>query len=441
MRKLIETEDYNYDETMGAISKEDIIPFLLEIQKTIFEFNKTYINNFDINSKLKSEQFFIKVNGTYKIKLKNSILQSASKFSSILSRESYSQLIDNMLKQYFKIENYLNDMTVHLENDLNKVITILTNSSIFIKYINDISYNKILGYFDILIEMIQDKYELITKNQISNLSNLDDDLDDPEGPNEMDEKIFEQLYKKTQIKNEKIFIGFIGVNENCEIKVEGLLKDIIKNGIKNINFDIDVDDIELSAYLTLYKNKIAKVGFKQEIQKHLLNIQLPIFAIFFPSFPYLQMRIIPQLDLSLNFDLGYEINLLKKDYSIEFDVSARADVSLSLEVGFYIPGHGGLEIAISVGLKGTLGSGAIGMKLSLCINEAEYEIELYCKYNALSLSFYILFSIKVKIGFVKFSFSFYLMNKKLVKGYEGKKSVSTKLKLKKLKNILKKFLN
>ena len=52
--------------------------------------------------------------------------------------------------------------------------------------------------------MIQDKYELITKNQISNLRNLDDDFDDPEGPNEMDEKIFEQLYKKTQIKNERI---------------------------------------------------------------------------------------------------------------------------------------------------------------------------------------------------------------------------------------------
>ena len=434
MRLLSEMKS-NYDETMGAISKDDIIPFLLDIKTTIFELNKTYINNFDKNAKLKTNQFIVKINGTYKIKLKNSILKSASKFSSILSRESYNKLIDNMLKQYYKLENYLNNITLYLENDMNGLITILTNTSTFIGFINDLSFEKLLGYYDILIELIQDKYKFITDNNEYKLRNLDDD--DPEEPNEIGDEIiyqFKQKFEEIKIKNSKIFEEFIDISEVYKNKIEGIFIDIINKDFNKI--DLDFEDLSHSVSNILYKNKIAKLSYKQSIKKDLLKINLPPFIFLFPSFPNLQLRIVPLININLNFEMAYEIDLLKDDYSIAFDVAGRAEVSVSLEVGCYFPSvSSNFEISLSLGLRGTLGSGKVGLKLSIFINNPKLVINLYFQYNAFSLSFYILFQVKLKIGIINFSFSFYLMNKELFEGLKEKKIYTKEIKMKKISNI------
>ena len=39
------------------------------------------------------------------MKLKREILNSCSKFASILSKESYQKLVENMFEQYFRLEN------------------------------------------------------------------------------------------------------------------------------------------------------------------------------------------------------------------------------------------------------------------------------------------------------------------------------------------------
>ena len=104
--KLSENKNY-YDETMGSVTKDDVIYYLLNIRNTIYELNKTYINKFDINGKLKCDKYIANINGTYKSKLKNSILKSASKFSSILSSESYKKLLDIMLNHYYQLDDYL----------------------------------------------------------------------------------------------------------------------------------------------------------------------------------------------------------------------------------------------------------------------------------------------------------------------------------------------
>ena len=62
-RKLSENKDY-YDENMGAVTKDDVIYYLLIIQNTIYELNKTYINNFNTNAQLKSDKYILKINGT-----------------------------------------------------------------------------------------------------------------------------------------------------------------------------------------------------------------------------------------------------------------------------------------------------------------------------------------------------------------------------------------
>ena len=126
-RKLLENKDY-YDETMGSVTKDDVIYYLLEIKNSIYEFNKTYRNNFDKNAKLKFDKYIVKINGTYKSKLKNSILKSASKFTSILSRERYNKLLDNMLDQYYKLDDYLINNTHCLKKEMSRLMTILTNA-------------------------------------------------------------------------------------------------------------------------------------------------------------------------------------------------------------------------------------------------------------------------------------------------------------------------
>ena len=132
--------------------------------------------------------------------------------------------------------------------------------------------------------------------------------------------------------------------------------------------------------------------------------------------------------------MGFDIDLLKDDYSVNFEISAEAEVSVSLEVGCYVPSFNPtVEISLTVGIKGVLGSGKVGVELALFINEPKYEIEIYFQYNALSLNFYSLFKIKVDIGFMKFSFQFYLINKKLIGGFSGKKSKKEEHKFPKIK--------
>ena len=151
---------------------------------------------------------------------------------------------------------------------------------------------------------------------------------------------------------------------------------------------------------------------------------------FFVPFPVLQMRIVPEVKFDLNFRIGTEIDFLEKDFSVFFDISANAEVSVSLEVGCYIPPFPvGMEIALSVGIKGLLGSGEIGMKLCLFINEPKIEINLYMEFKSMEFTFYILFKVKFDLGIFSFSFSFYLMNEKLFDGlgYKKIKKLSYKL--------------
>ena len=446
IKKLLE-ENIKYDETLGAISRDDIIPFLLDIRNTIFELNKTYINNFDINGKMKTNIYISKINITYKVKLKNTILKSASKFSHILSRESYEELVNNMLKQYYIIENYLNNITFYLEKDINNLIDILNNTSIFLALVNDLTYDKLLGYFDILYELISNKYELFVGNKNKYIRNLnkkdedDDNDDDIEAPNEIDfenMRYFEEQFNIIKNENKNAFSGFIVIADDLQKEVEGLLIDIFKDPREN-SFEINID-FEIETSIVFSKGKLRKLGFKDGTTIKLLNLEIN-FIFFLPIFPYLQIRVIPLLNLDLTFDMGFELDTTKDEFSVFYEPSGNAEVSVSLEMGFYIPAFSpGMEISLSIGIKGVLGSGSVGMKISFYFDKPKLELEFYIKYNAFSFTFYSLFKIRIKLGIIKFSFQFYLIYKELFGGIHGKISKKTELSLKKIKDLASKIL-
>ena len=179
---------------------------------------------------------------------------------------------------------------------------------------------------------------------------------------------------------------------------------------------------------------LKKKSSKEKIELFKKEVDFPPFVLFFPAFPILQLRISPKIYFSLDFERGYDINILKNDYSVYFDISGEAEVSISLEVGCYIPSYSSaVEISLTVGIKGILGSGKIGIKLTLFINEPKYQLEIYYRYNALKLNFYSLFKVKVNFGLIKFSFQFYLINKDLIQGLSDRKSKTEEHKFPRIK--------
>ena len=71
-------------------------------------------------------------------------------------------------------------------------------------------------------------------------------------------------------------------------------------------------------------------------------------------------------------------------------------------------------MSLSVGIKGLLASATVGMKLSLYIKkDSKIEHELYMEFKTCEFTFYILFKIQFRLGFLDYTFKFYLMNESI----------------------------
>lgn len=102
------------------------------------------------------------------------------------------------------------------------------------------------------------------------------------------------------------------------------------------------------------------------------------------------------------------------------DISLQSEIAASLELGLYYPAFSSKSIiSFSIGLKGILGSGTIGMKLSISLKDIAIKIEFYYEFKAFQLYAYILFKIEFKLG-ITFSLKFYLYNEKICECKECK---------------------
>ena len=89
-----------------------------------------------------------------------------------------------------------------------------------------------------------------------------------------------------------------------------------------------------------------------------------------------------------------------------------AEASVSLEVGVYVPSlYDPIQVSISLGIKGVLGSGRAGIRLSLFIGQERYDTKIYFELEAFRYSFYILFKFIIDLKITNFSFEFYIFNK------------------------------
>ena len=67
---------------------------------------------------------------------------AALKLSSFLTKSTCSKVESDMLKHYYKIENYVNNITKYLVNDTYLLLNTIKNSSDYFQEINDYTYDK-----------------------------------------------------------------------------------------------------------------------------------------------------------------------------------------------------------------------------------------------------------------------------------------------------------
>ena len=446
-----------FDSTMGSLSKHDVIPMLLNIKDTIYKLNETYINFFDTNIKRKTDNYIMKVNVTHMIRLDRTITTSISQFAPILSKDSYQKLYDSIYKEYYKLEDYLANITNILEKDIRNLIKKLKKSSLYLAQVNNISFNKIIAYLNIFREIIDSKYEMITDdNKEKDDKEITRSLDSEGSRSRKKGKIDFDIHKNQTDYTINIAITIIGEHgmiaqeylnntfepeeeedkdeedggnddDSDDVNDDSDVPDDYSDDGDNNCIDTDCGDDEICLKLSKI---LCELGFRHLSSKIAKNetsnvsLQIPPFVILFKPFPILQLRLGPTTKFSLTFEVGANVDGLKNEYNTFLDVNGNSEVSSIFEITCQIPPFSaGVQISLSVGINGILGSGKIGMKLYLYINEPKIEIDIYTDFNAHKFSFYILFKVKVNLGFIKFSFSFYLMKVTLL-GYE----YSTKIK-------------
>ena len=166
------------------------------------------------------------------------------------------------------------------------------------------------------------------------------------------------------------------------------------------------------------KFKFKEFGFGLNLEKcfNILELKIPII-IYLVSFPYLQFRIVPSIDIKACVQVGLEAIIDKNNSEMYLisDCNLNAIASVSLEIGIYCPPFSvGMEISFSIGIKGILGSGKVGTKdYSNLFNDNKSKTIEYYEYQAIQVYFYILFKIEINAKLFKFSFQFYLLKENI----------------------------
>jgi hypothetical protein len=186
----------------------------------------------------------------------------------------------------------------------------------------------------------------------------------------------------------------------------------ISKPITPVTPDPIMDNVTSNLSGLIGANKECAKSDEKKIKPNLIPIIIPI-----PILPYLQLRIIPYI----YFKSGFIFNCYneRKEYEAFINLYTQAEVSLSLELGFYIPGTSSVvELAICVGLKGVLGSGQMGLYLKYNLNQNQLTMRLDYQLETYALYFYIQFRFTIDAKFFTLHFEFYIVNERLTGKYK-----------------------
>ncbi len=428
-----------YDSTMGAITENDILDFLLQINDTIKSFSENYLGKGLKSLNTTVNTFIKKINDTYLNHLKRSIHMVIIKFSTILTLDNYNRLEEILYYKYNNISLYINEYSRIISFYKNEFNDLLNTSSFFIGFSSNASFYKIKGYYNILCSLIQNKMKYLSKEELkkykrflkkkeSTDDNEDDDDDDPNTIEEFREEIFEIEEVFKNVHNKFIYYK----SENLEIYGNVVKKEIVDGKI-TLNVIKANKEGELKKY-TYHASKLEK--FKTEFEEELsvsLNIKkgklsispLKMCYILFKyshtfayniklaSFLDLVIAIVPSFDIKACIDIGIAYNWKKKEGNIFIDASGEASCSLTLDLGLYVPSNKSIiSISVNIGIHGIIGAGKVGIKLEFGFDKII--IDIYSEIKAFEFTFYIMFTFTISIPKIySFSFKIYLINEAL----------------------------
>ena len=395
-----------YDHTMGAITRNDVKSFLLDIESTLYNFNKSYLNEEFKNINKEATKYFNKVNYTYLNKLKRTIDIVAIKFSTFLTKNNYQILEKIIYKQFNKILEYITNYSDLIDNEKNNVINILNNSSILLEKLFNFSYNFVYNTYETFYNMIESKLEYLGKQRAredkSKIRDKNDDEeeedDEPGRPPHYDDK-------------EQEMRSMLKFNELFGNSKSSLAKDVKE--IFDFCYENDIGAETSISTNSFFFTRINFTSFGNDICKS-FSPDIKGILISFKAFNYCEIALLikPVIEAGICIGLGTDLNWKDKQYSFYIDVYGTAEVSLTLELGVYvIDALSPIQLSLSIGIKGVLGSGKAGMKLSLFMGVNRYDTMLYFELEAFRLSFYILLKFLINLYVYKFAFEFYIFNK------------------------------
>ena len=136
------------------------------------------------------------------------------------------------------------------------------------------------------------------------------------------------------------------------------------------------------------------------------------YTISLGSFYEIAFVIKPAIEAGICLELGTDLNWDDGEFTFYIDVYGMGEASLSFEVGAYFPSvRSPIQVSISLGIKGVLGAGKAGIKLSLFLGKDRFDTKIYFELESCRYSFYILFKFIVDLKITSFSFEFYIFNK------------------------------
>ena len=342
---------------MGALSEDNILYYLSNLQNSILKLNKSYFGREYLNINLTSLKFISKINFTCLEKLRLTFDIKLVKFSSILTEKSMQDLKDIILWQFYLIENYVHQSSDLVQFKINHFLNEINKTCDFIESLSGYIHNQVLGYYKILYTTIQNKYEeLGNKKAISESDHSHNN------------------HNKTKVTVSEIvslFQSEIEFNFNWTIAITKLKNIFLKN------FNSSLWD-KIKNYTRIGK------GLSK-------TLYIP-----FPAFPYFQIlfNISAYAGIGLNIALG--MNWTSFEPSLVFEIFGEAKVPLQLEGGLYFPsGKSAIQIAMVLGLDGIIGHGRAGIKLEIYLTKRQTDCDLYFILNALVFQFY--FQIRITI--------------------------------------------
>ena len=343
------------------------------------------------NIKIVVNKYLFKINMSFIDNLKRTFLVKLQKFSTLITKEKMENLENKLLAQYYQIESFINERVNLIHELIYNLTEILNNTKEVNQIIGELFNQKANLYYDIFSDNIQSKYQIIEKSEFISPKFSNDNIEEDE---------FD--FYLNSVNSMNYYISSVdNYLYDLEHETDKSFGFHLSNKPSNFNISsIPIIGKPINTLKNLYKS--ITDFFDVNIYNKSYSINIPFF------YPNLYLTITKIVKLGTRLDI-YPI-MEDKEYGISTDLYIRGEVSMEADVGYFIPDkQAAFQMSLRVGIKGTLASGRIGMRINLYLKDLKYETDLYFVFNALVFEFYAKFTIFIQIWIFEFFFEFYLI--------------------------------